>query len=252
LQIENQKPAPLVSPPAVPGLFVTATDTEVGKTVIAGAIAHHFLRQGARVAVCKPIATGCVNRREGLVSEDAEFLASCADARFPLDLICPVRYREPLGPQVAADRAGAPVDWPAVDRSLRLMSAESDVIVVEGVGGVLVPLDQDHTVLDLARWLKLPAVVVARPGLGTINHTLLTVDALRRADVRVAGVVINRYPADGATVAEETAPRYIEKWAKCPVLAIVPNQTNFTRPPLPANLLSPIDRVDWAALARPR
>src|SRR5829696_9586866 len=120
----------------IPGLFVTGTDTEVGKTVIAGAIANYFLRQGKRVAVSKPIATGCVHRREGLVSEDAEFLASCADARFPLDVICPVRYKEPLAPQVAADRANEPVDWPAVDRSLRAMSAESDVIIVEGVGGV--------------------------------------------------------------------------------------------------------------------
>jgi dethiobiotin synthetase len=239
----------MIAPLTIPGLFITATDTDVGKTVIAGAIAHHFLRQGKRVAVSKPIATGCVHRREGLVSEDAEFLASCADARFPLDVICPVRYKEPLAPAVAADRAAEPVDWPAIDRSLRAMSAESDVIIVEGVGGVLVPLDKQHTVLDLARWLRLPAIVVARPNLGTINHTLLTVEALRRANVPVAGIVINRYPADGATIAEETAPRYIEKWAKVPVVAIIPEQPNFTRPPLPANILSPIERVDWEAFA---
>src|SRR4029450_12292669 len=106
----------------IPGLFVTATDTEVGKTVVAGAIANWFLRQGSRIPVCKPAATGCVHRREGWVSEDAEFLASCADARFPLDLICPVRYREPLAPVVAADRASEPVEWPAVQRSLDLMT----------------------------------------------------------------------------------------------------------------------------------
>ena len=119
----------------IPGLFVTATDTEVGKTVIAGAIANYFLRQGQRIAVYKPIATGCVRRREGLVSEDAEFLASCADAHFPLDLICPVRYQEPLAPAIAADRAEEPVDWEAIARSIRLMSAESDVMIVEGIGG---------------------------------------------------------------------------------------------------------------------
>src|SRR5829696_1987590 len=113
----------------IPGLFVTGTDTEVGKTVIAGAIANYFFRQGVRIAVSKPVATGCVHRREGLVSEDAEFLASCADARFPLDLICPQRYKEPLAPAVAADRAQQPLEWEAIDRSLRLMTAEADVII---------------------------------------------------------------------------------------------------------------------------
>src|SRR3982751_3809616 len=141
----------MLKPLPIPGLFVTGTDTEVGKTVIAGAIANYFFRQGAAVAVSKPVATGCVRRREGLVSEDAEFLASCADARFPLDVICPQRYKEPLAPVVAADRAKQPLEWEAIERSLRMMSRESDVIIVEGVEGILVPLDSKQTVLDLAR-----------------------------------------------------------------------------------------------------
>src|SRR5881227_442774 len=127
----------MLRPIPIPGLFITGTDTDVGKTVIAGAIANYFLRQPgpdrARVAVSKPVATGCVHRREGLVSEAAEFLASCADAHFPLDLICPQRYREPLAPAVAADRAKQPLDWPAIDRSLQLMTKGSDVMIVEGV-----------------------------------------------------------------------------------------------------------------------
>jgi len=229
----------------IPGLFVTATDTEVGKTVIAGAIANWFLRQGSRIAVSKPVATGAVHRREGWVSEDAEFLASCADARFPLDIICPQRYREPLAPAVAADRANQPLDWPAIDRSLKLMTAQSDVIVVEGVGGILVPLDRQHTTLDLARWLNLPTVIVARPNLGTINHTLMTLEMLRQAGVTIAGVVINRYPAESASVAEETNPRYIERYGKVPILAIVPNEPTLKRPPLPPTITAAIDMVDW-------
>src|SRR5687768_15526276 len=86
----------MLRPVPIPGLFVTGTDTGVGKTVVAGAIAHWLRNQGRRVAVLKPVGTGCVRRREGLVSEDAEFLAVCADARHPLDLICPQRYAEPL------------------------------------------------------------------------------------------------------------------------------------------------------------
>src|SRR5438477_5841316 len=125
---------------SIPGLFVTGTDTGVGKTLVAGAIADYFRRRRFRVAACKPCATGCVRRREGLVSEDAEFLAHCGDAPGPLDLICPQRYVEPLAPAIAAERARQPVDWQAIDLALDEICDESDVIVVEGVGGLMVPL----------------------------------------------------------------------------------------------------------------
>jgi dethiobiotin synthetase len=228
-------------------LLVTGTDTGVGKTLVAGAIADWFRRRGSRVAVLKPIATGCVRRREGLVSEDAEFLAHCADARHPLDLICPQRYLEPLAPAVAAERAGQPLDWTAIQRSIDLMTRDSDVLVVEGVGGVMVPLDEQHTVLDVVKWLGLPAVVVARPGLGTINHTLLTVNALRGA-AKVAGVVVNRYPADSPGVAEETNLRAIEKWGRVPLLCVVPEEP-MTQAQLPANVAAVVEAIDWAAIA---
>jgi dethiobiotin synthetase len=240
---------PVLCPIPIPGLFVTGTDTGVGKTVVAGAIAHWFRRQGRRVAVLKPVATGCVRRREGLVSEDAEFLAVCADARHPLDLICPQRYVEPLAPAVAAERAKQPLDWEAVQRSINLMSRDSDFIIVEGIGGLMVPLDAKHTVRDVARWLKLPVVVVARPGLGTINHTILTVDALRSTAVTVAGVVVNRYPADNAGVAEEGNPRAIEKWGRVPVLAIVPEE-KIEGAALPPGIVAAIETVDWERFTR--
>lgn len=235
--------------PSIPGLLVTGTDTGVGKTVIAGAIADWFRRQGRRVAVCKPAGSGCVRRREGLVSEDAEFLAHCADSSHPLDLICPVRYAEPLAPAIAAERATEPLDWELIDRAIQMMSKGSDVIVVEGVGGLMVPMDAKHTFLDVARWLKLSAVVVARPNLGTINHSLLTVNALRAAGVKVAGVVINRYPAQSADVAAETNPRAIEKWGKVPVLCVVPDVTAGVKDRLHADIVAAVGTVDWARFA---
>jgi len=235
----------------IPGLFITGTDTGVGKTVVAGAIADWFRRRQRRVAVCKPCATGCVRRREGLVSEDAEFLAACSDTPHPLDLICPVRYAEPLAPAIAAERLNETLDWEAIDRSLRLMSVGSDVMIVEGVGGILVPMDRETTVLDFAVALGLPTVIVARPGLGTINHTLLTIAALRAAGVAVAGVVINRYPTDTASAAEETNPRAIERWAmlsggKVPVLCLVPDEP-VVSPKLPDGVIAAVDAVDWSA-----
>jgi dethiobiotin synthetase len=240
----------VLRPSPIPGLFVTGTDTGVGKTVIAGAIADWFRRRGTKVAVLKPIATGCERRREGLVSADAEFLAHCADTRHPLDLVCPQRYAEPLAPAVAAEREGRPVDWSAVQRSIDLMCRGSDVLIVEGVGGVMVPLDERHTVIDLIRWLGLSTVVVSRAGLGAINHSLLTVDAIRSA-AAVGGVVINRYPQDVAGVAEESNPRVIERWSRVPVLCLVPDES-IIFPSISPGITAAVDSVDWERLAEKR
>jgi dethiobiotin synthetase len=240
----------MLTRPQIPGLFVTGTDTGVGKTLVAAAIASWFARRGARTAVCKPMASGCVRRREGLVSEDAEFLAHHANAKFPLNTICPQRFAEPLAPAIAAERAGQKIEWDAIDSAIQEMCAESDVLIAEGIGGILVPVDRKLTVLDIAKWLGLPAVVVARPGLGTINHTLLTVEALRHAGVAVAGVVINRYPTETPAAVEETNPRAIEKWGKVPVLCFVPRFTGPAIPTLPADVVAAIEPVDWAAKAK--
>jgi len=229
----------------IPGIFVTGTDTGVGKTVIAGAIADWFRRRGAAVAVCKPCATGAAHRREGWVSEDAEFLAHCADTPHPLDLVCPQRFAEPLAPAIAAERSGVPLDWPAIDRAIALMSRGANVMIVEGVGGILVPMDAKHTVLDMAAWLGLPTIIVARPGLGTINHTLLTLAALRSRNLPVAGVILNRYPADTPGLAEETNPRAIEKYGKTAILCMVPDTPQKIGPALPAEIVAAIDAVDW-------
>jgi dethiobiotin synthetase len=241
---------PPISPLTIPGLFITGTDTGVGKTLVTGAIAALLVHHHRVVAVAKPITTGCVHRREGLVSEDAEWLAHCARTRHPLDLVCPQRYAEPLAPAVAADRAGVPVDYAAIDRALRIMSEGADVMLVEGIGGIMVPIDPRHTVLDLVRWLNIPAIVVARAGLGTINHTLLTIGALRQQGIPVAGVVINRYPTDTPPPAEETNPRAIERWGKTKVLCLVPECPMLaqTLPAVPASVTGAVGQVDWMGL----
>ncbi len=234
---------------SIPGLLVTGTDTGIGKTVIAGAIARRLKLQGSRVAVCKPCGSGCVHRREGLVSEDAEFLAHCADSPHPLHVICPQCYAEPLAPGVAGPRANEPLDWDVIQRAIDEMSRGSDVMIIEGIGGIMVPMDAKHTMLDVAEWLKIPAVIVARAGLGTINHTLLTVNALRSRGLRVAGVVINRYPADGASVAEETNPKAIETWGKVPVLCVVPDVNVEIKTSIPTDIAAAVETVDWLGLA---
>ena len=231
---------------SIPSIFVTGTDTGVGKTHVTAAMARTLRHIGRRVAVLKPVATGCSRRREGLVSEDAELLAAASDTHHPLDLICPNRYEEPLAPAIAARRAKVEMDWDAVARSIQIMSRDADCMIVEGAGGVLVPLDDRYTVRDLIVALGTPAIVVARPGLGTINHTLLTIESLRSAGVTVAGVVINRYPIDQAGVAEETAPREIERLGKVPILAILPDEP-FAAPHIGPSIMAAIGQVDWEA-----
>jgi dethiobiotin synthetase len=236
----------------IPSLLVTGTDTGIGKTIIAASIAQILNEQRYRVAVLKPAGSGCVHRREGLVSEDAELLAHCANARHPLDLICPQRYAEPLAPAIAAERAKQPLDWDAINRSIKIMSADSDVMIIEGIGGLLVPMDERRTFLDAAADMKSSAVIVARPALGTINHTLLTLQALRSRNIPVAGVVINRYPTDTPGLAEETNPRAIEKWGKVPILAIVPDTPipkAISPHPIPTAILDSLRLVDWPRIA---
>lgn len=218
--------------PRTRGLFVTGTDTGVGKTLVAGAIARTFRRAGRRVGVFKPVATGCRLGRGGLVSTDGDFLASCADSQDPLADIVPVRYRPALAPNVAAGRTKRPVDLDAIFAAYARVAERADVLIVEGVGGLLCPLSDAFWVIHLARLADLPVVIVARAGLGTINQTLLTLHAARTAGLKVAGVVINRYrletptgaPAGDDELAVYTNPTQIAERGGVRVLALVPDE----------------------------
>ena len=204
------------------GYFITGTDTGVGKTTVAAAVAAVLRRRGKNVGVMKPVATGCVRRREGLVSEDAEFLAHAADAPEPLEEICPIRLAEPLAPTVAAARAGIPLDLAPMWTAWRRLREAHDVMIVEGIGGVLCPVTPTMVVADLAKEFSLPLLVIARPDLGTINHTALTVEAARARGLEVAGIIINRYNRDTEDIAELTNPDEIQRVTDTPVLGLVP------------------------------
>ena len=249
------------------GLFVTGTDTEVGKTLVAGAIARSLRRRGRRVEVFKPVASGCRRAGGQLVSEDAEFLAACADSQRCLAEITPVRYAAPLAPNVAARREGRPVDLNAVfDAYARLADSPSPVIV-EGVGGLLCPITDDFWVIHLARLMALPLVVVARAGLGTIHHTLLTLHAARSAGLSVAGVVVNGYRVEvgladdlapgrggGGGVAGDLAmatnPQQIAERGNVAVLALVPwdPRCSVAEGRIGQGAQHAVDQVDWEEL----
>ncbi len=236
-----------------PGLFITATDTAVGKTVVTCAIAAALRESGAPVGVCKPIATGCRLEREELVSDDAEAIAHFADCRLPLNIINPVRYHAPLAPAVAAQKTGRPVDDHAIEQALRLLDAEHRITLVEGIGGILVPLDQQRTVLDLAKAIGFPVVVVCRPDLGTLNHTALTCRAIRSAGLMLAGLVINRYEPDSHDDSVADNPRWLAKQNHTRVLATIPycDDVAPATGQLPADVLDAARMIDWMSVAKP-
>lgn len=186
-------------------LAVTGTDTGVGKTLVTCGLVAALAARGLRVAAMKPVETGITARDAGT---DAARLHRAAGARDALADVCPVTYEEPLAPLVAAERAGRPVPWPAIDAARTRLEAGADALVVEGAGGLLVPFARaGDTLVDLAslaaEW-SLDVVIVAADRLGVLNHVLLTVREADRRGLRVRAVVLNAIHAASADVAETT------------------------------------------------
>jgi dethiobiotin synthetase len=176
----------------VRGIFVTGTGTEVGKTVVAAAIARSLAAGGESVAVFKPAVTGLSEPGE----PDHELLRRASGSSQADEEIAPYRYEPPASPHLAAELAGERIEPSRLIRAADRAAAGADVLVCEGVGGLMVPLAEAYLVRDFARDLGLPLVVVAPPGLGTINHTLLTLEAARSAGLEVAAVVLTPWPDD--------------------------------------------------------
>jgi dethiobiotin synthetase len=198
------------------GVFVTGTDTGVGKSVVAAAICAALAARGERVAAFKPAVSG-LDEEPGEFGYDHELLASVASAGQSADEVAPWRFGPPVSPHHAAELAGERIE-PA---QLVTAAREHELIVCEGVGGLLVPITPGYLVRDLAIDLELPVVVAARTGLGTINHTLLTVEAARAAGLKVAGVVMTPW-RDTPTEMERSNRATVERLADLRVSGLPP------------------------------
>jgi dethiobiotin synthetase len=187
-------------------IFVTGTDTGCGKTTVGRAIGAALRRRGVAVAAFKPIETGC-EEREGRrrVAADAEALARAAGSELAPELLCPVRLAMPASPERAAAAEGREVDLDAIAAAWGEVRRGADFVVVEGAGGLLVPITATETMADLPTRLGLPVLIVARDALGTVNHTLLTIEAARARRLRLAGVVFSAPSAPGAEPLDNAA-----------------------------------------------
>ena len=196
----------------IPGLFITGTDTGVGKTVVTAALARQWCNDGVKVGAYKPACSGAVEGESGPIWEDAETLWNAIGGRFERDRICPQCFAAAVAPPVAACMEGRLVDAGLLRRGAQWWEDQCEFLLVEGVGGLLCPLTENETVADLAVDLALPLIIVARAGLGTINHCLLTIEAAQARRLNIAGVVLNEAtPVDDdvsvATNAAEIARR---------------------------------------------
>ncbi len=223
------------------GLIITGTDTEVGKTHVAAAICRDLTAQGHRVGAYKPVASGCWPDPNGqLVSDDAQHLWRAIGQRGTLEAVCPQRFEAPLAPHVAARREGRRVDVPLLTDGLRAWTADSDIVIVEGAGGLLSPLaDEGVTLLDLAQHFGYPLLIVSPNRLGTINHTRLTIEVARAAGVAVVGMVLNTLTAQPDASAASN-PADLQQFCGLPLLATLGwRSSHFDT------------AVDWWSLAAP-
>jgi dethiobiotin synthetase len=208
---------------AAEGLFVTGTGTEVGKTVVAAAIARTLAAEGRRVAVFKPAVTGL---EEGVETDHAILRRASGSDQDDAE-IAPYRYGPPASPHLAAAMAGEEIDPERLRAVARAAAADAEVLVCEGVGGLLVPLSPTYLVRSLAADLGYPVVIVATPGLGTINHTLLTVEAARGAGLELRAIVLTPWPAEPDGI-ERSNRETIADLAGTPVLTLP--QLDLARP----------------------
>ncbi len=205
------------------GIFISGTDTGVGKTVITAALAWSLKQAGKRVAVMKPVQTG--TELPGLT--DIEFVEKVLGTNHPLDDVCPYRFPKPLAPLVASGLSGETIDIERIRGAYNKLRSAHDVVIVEGAGGLLVPILENYLMSDLASDLGLSLLLVTRPGLGTLNHTLLSIESARARGLDLLGIVINNFPQD-PDIAERTNPRLISRMTGLPILGLYPSDPSLS------------------------
>lgn len=218
------------------GYFITGTDTGVGKTIVTAAILRSFIKKGLKVGAMKVIETGCINKDGILVPSDGMFLRDMAEMNDSLDLITPIKLENPLSPLVASRLEDTEVDIDRIFKSFESLRKKYDYLLVEGVGGLMVPISKQekkkstfYFVRDLIKDMQLPVILVTRPTLGTINHTLLTIEALKNKKIPIKGYIINFSEPAKNDIAEKTNPEILRELVDIPCLGVLPYLTELNK-----------------------
>ncbi|NIO09189.1 MAG: dethiobiotin synthase [Deltaproteobacteria bacterium] len=204
------------------GLFITGTDTGVGKTLVACGLASALRERGLKIGVMKPAETGCQDKGGDLFPQDAFYLKEASGTEEPIHRICPYRLASPLAPSVAAEESGIEIQLSLLIQLYTEVSRANDLTLVEGAGGLLVPLHSRSTYADLVLRLKLPVIVVVGNRLGAINHTLLTLEHASKVGIEVAGYVLNDLESQPSP-ATKTNGRSLQALTSVPCLGTIPH-----------------------------
>ena len=230
------------------GLFITGTDTGVGKTAVTSALLRLMRNRGVVTGAYKPVASGARTSPTGLLWDDVEILWGAMQGSYPREKICPQKFVAPLAPPVAAQQEGKRVDPVLLRSGIDWWRGRVDVVLIEGAGGLLSPISERDSVADIATELGFPLLIVGRLGLGTINHTLLTVEAAEARRLQVAGIVLSESsPLPSDDLSWRTNACEIERRCRVPVLAVVPH--------IPGGDLlegDQLQRIEWVLLPKPR
>ncbi|HOP85343.1 MAG TPA: dethiobiotin synthase [Syntrophorhabdaceae bacterium] len=210
-------------------IFVTGTDTGVGKTTISACLSAFLsLKRKLNVGVMKPFESGLSKRNKDELPWDAICLKEASGSSDDLNSISPYTFEAPLAPEVAASLENVKIDLNMVDRIYKKILNEHDIVVIEGAGGVLVPIKKNFFYGDLIKRWGCPTLIVSRLGLGTINHTLLTVGYLKTRGIKIIGVILNNNDGTG-DLAAKTNPTILSNYLDCPILGTFPYKKNLLR-----------------------
>jgi dethiobiotin synthetase len=225
------------------GIFITGTDTGVGKTFVAVGLLKAFKKMGFNICPMKPVETGCRIKGGKPIPQDTINLINASGINEPVDVINPYRLRHPLAPSVAAGLEGVSIRKRKILTAYNYLLNKYNITIVEGAGGIMVPVYKKYLVLDLIKDLNIPLIIVSRPSLGTINHTLLTIEIAKSKGINILGVIINYAVKTKTGLAEKTNPVIIEKLGGIPVLGIVPHSINPTVPVIKKMFLEIAEKV---------
>ena len=204
------------------GIFITGTDTGVGKTIVTAGLAGAIKSKGIDVGIMKPVASGAISHNGRLISNDVRFLVNSIRSKDDLDIICPVCIKPALSPFAASLCYDMEIDIEKIHDAYIKLCKKHDIVIIEGIGGVLVPITDNYMVSDMMKAFDLPVVIVARPGIGTINHSLLTINEIKRNELLIKGFIINGMDMEPTGLAEKTNPLIISRLSGVPLLGTLP------------------------------
>jgi dethiobiotin synthetase len=204
-------------------LLIAGTDTDVGKTVLTAGLVAWLGSKGVNTLAMKPFACGAVKKRGKWIYEDVEVLKKANNSPQTEIDVAPQAWTPPLAPYRASLLEKKPVNFKRVSRAIRSLRSQSDLLLLEGIGGLLCPLTKTRTLADWAVKERLPVLLVARLGLGTLNHTLMTLEVAKARKIVVKGIVLNDFPKTGSDLSRRWNPNDLSRLTKVPVLGIFPH-----------------------------